>query len=195
MANASFSFPEPGTIGIPFMAKCMPPNISQAESTCLINRVIKLGAGYPTRCIFVKKQQIVSGDDGRSCHYSGTFRPFVLPVVSGRPDRRTSKNKGGDRGNVLPEERTHGQREDTSTSDASSHASADTQRTISTAEADHCPIDEERGDGLMFWFSDDDSPDIKRRRGRRADTTSVPITSRARVLSTQHDTTRAQLGT
>ena len=194
MAKASFSFPDPVTVEIPRRAKCAPPNVFKAESTCLISRVIELDACYPAKCIFAKKQQIVSGDDGRSSHYSGKFRPFILPIVSGRPNRRTSSKKWNIGDNALPVNHTHAHGGDTSQSDASSRTSVDTQHTISTAEAGDCPSDEEMADGIMFWFPDDDSPALKRRQERRGDSTSIPITGRPRVLRSQHDAVKTPLG-
>ena len=188
--KANFSFPDPEIIEIPRRTKCTPPNVFNAESTCLINRVIELDAGYPTKCIFVKKQQIVSGADGWSCHYSGTFRPFILPRVVDKPKTRTtSKLRTKEE---LNQEAAHSQKngDDASQSDAHSQTSVDTQHTLDTIETDCCPSDEERADDLMFWFSEDESPAPKRRRERKGNATSVPITSRPRVLSAQHDANR-----
>ena len=92
-------------------------------------------------------------------------------------------------------ERSQGSRDDTSQSDTQSHASVDTQLTLDTVKTDGCPSDEERADDLMFWFSEDDRPPpSKRKRERKGNATSVPITSRPRVLSAQHDAKRTPPG-
>ena len=92
MRRARFPFPLPTNVDIPRVSKLSPVNISNDESTCLMNRVTKHGSGYPVRCIFArKKKEAQTGPAGWKCLYGGTFRPFLIPKV---PPRCNEREKG-----------------------------------------------------------------------------------------------------
>ena len=112
---------------------------------------------------------------------------LLSPRVPNPPNRSATGKKGSRGEKVFGEDHAHKEEGDTSQSSASSKTSLDTQRSIDTVSTGHDPSDDERAGDLMFWFPDDDSPPPKRRKEREENPTSIPITSRPRVLSSQHD--------
>ena len=76
---ASFNFSMPVSIELHQVTTLEPPYTFTAESTCLLGMIMKMGSGYPEKCVFAKKGRVETGVDGWKRHYDGTFRPFMLP--------------------------------------------------------------------------------------------------------------------
>ena len=182
--QATFTFPDAVTIDLPSVTSVEPPDVFTNESTCLLERVIRLNAGYPTHCIFMKKSHVETGKDGWNCHYSGVFRPFILPVVedlAGHKQLGRSKAKTGVSANTV----TTIVEGEIDLSDSSSYCS--TARPPS--DYDGVSIynsDDDRPDDLAFWFSDDDEDVPKKKTGTKA-APDTPMADRPRLLSAQHD--------
>ena len=187
---ATFNFPQKQTIRIPSIARVSPPNVFSTDSTCLIDRVARLGEEYPGRCIFAKQSHVIAGEKGWGCHYTGAFRPFILP----RGDE-PSKSKAVNRETRLP---TDGVRGDNSISgfdelqfsDSSDDLSVGLQsvegKTDFESETLYITDDERPGDP-SFWFSDDETTAPPKKRCASGPP-AAPITGRPRILSAQHDT-------
>ena len=54
--KCAMPFTDPCGEGIPFRASLEPPQLFGAESFCLIQKLVDLGASIPSRCIFLKKK-------------------------------------------------------------------------------------------------------------------------------------------
>ena len=182
--RARFNFPHPTEIATPRVAVLEPPNVFTEESTCLIDRISKLGVGYPSRCVFAKKQCVETGPNGWKCRYNGAFRSFVLPLIHAKAESRPHIPPRAEKAN--PDQLDP----DSNVSDINDELSSNHSIGSDTPN-DEFPqrptnSDEDRADDLMFWFSDEEETEPK---NPRRDPTggSVPITSRPRLLSDQHD--------
>ena len=181
MSEATFNFPELESVKIPRIAECVPSNVFTSESTCLLSRVVDMGVGFPTRCIFVRKQKITSEGNRWVCHYSGVFRPFILPSDHPPRVKRANDKNVSNLGKLTIVGKPRKPESDSSQSDTSSCTSRGSN--ISS-----CVLsDVGRADDISFWFSEDETPEVSNRKERIATTSAIPITSRPRVLASQHD--------
>ena len=190
MIQASFKFPQIQTVSIPSISRVSPPNVFTSESTCVIDRVTRLGEGFPVRCVFAQKSHIEVGANGWGCHYSGSFRPFILPRVVEplEPRTRTAEKKS-----PVHEVGSMDQRkvqEETQFSDISESSLDDAQIPVLQTDNESETLyisDDERPDDPSFWFSDDEI-EAPPKKQSVSNPPALPITSRPRILSSQHDT-------
>ena len=184
MRKAYFPFPQPACIDVPRVSMLTLVNIFNAESSCLLNRVIKHGSGAPTRCIFMKKKEVLTGPNGWKCVYDGTFRPFLIPKVPPRSsDRGQPRNTNCLNTGEMIKRPRRAAGSDSSSSDCSYSNGSDDDMDPTNQTDD----EDVRPDDLSFWFREDDVD--QPRVSARASTlpNQVSIIDRPRILSQQHD--------
>ena len=193
MRTAHFPFPDPIDIDIPIVTTLVPPNVFTRTHTCLLNRVMSHGHGYPDRRIFVKKKTIALGHGGWKCHYGGNFRPFI--IQSSPKDRNAAPShlpcNAGRTSADCPDHLSDGELFLSDMSSAHLSDAEDSEKSQASPKSGYS--DDERADDLAFWFSEDEV-DIPNKRAAHIRTdTQLPITDRPRILSRQHDYAHDQL--